>query len=152
MPRGGTAVEKTGVRAPTSTLTRTGTVACCRASSELPTGTSWSGTMGTPGLLLGSRSTASIRCGLVAGGGFMAMASPSGARARHRQDGLDTTVQLAREHLIGVPQFFQGDAVGDDGFRVHHCPPDQIQQVRHVATHVALIHAQREPLVHGGAD
>src|SRR5690606_39131324 len=90
--------------------------------------------------------------GTGSGRGALAPAPALALAALHHEPRLAAPVEFPREQPVRVRRVVQREAVRDDLARLHAPRLDVLQQVRHVAVHVALPHPQREVLVHRGAD
>ena len=87
-------------------------------------------------------------------GGFSACrACRSSSRHGARNDQrLDAAVQLRREDVVALGDVLKRDAVRDDVARLQVAVANVLEQARPLPLHRALVHPQRQPLVHGVAE
>src|SRR3954452_6669672 len=79
------------------------------------------------------------------------MIDPFSARARD-DERLDAVVELGGEDVVPLGDVFERDAVRDDVARLEVAVLDVLEQARPLPLHRALVHAERQALVHGVAE
>src|SRR3954464_11475375 len=78
--------------------------------------------------------------------------APSRSCGRGYDQWLDATVELGGEDVIPLRDVLQRYAVRDEVARLEIAVPDVLEQSRPLTLHRALVHPQREALVHGVAE